>query len=290
VTLVQLRALLAVVEARSFSVAAERLALTQSGVSHAIAVLEAELGATLLLRERTGPVPTAIGERVLGHAREVLRRLEHIQQEVAAADGHATGKVRLGTPPSVAARPLPRMVAELRRRHPRIDVVVFEGSDQEVDAWLRSGVIDVGISPLPKPGFDSLDLVADEMLVVLPAGHALAGRRAVRLRDVVGDPFIMSKGGCEPLIRDLYRAAGLEPRVQHEVRDMSTILGMVQERLGITVVPALALPPRTARLRALPLEPRARRRLGLCVRGLATCAPAVATFTRAAHAWARGRR
>jgi DNA-binding transcriptional LysR family regulator len=290
VTLVQLRALLAVVEARSFSVAAERLALTQSGVSHAIATLEAELGAMLLLRERAGPVPTALGERVLGHAREVLRRLEHIQQEVAAADGHATGKVRLGTPPSVAARSLPRMVAELRRRHPRIEVVVFEGSDQEVDAWLRSGVVDVGISPLPKPGFDSLDLVADEMLVVLPAAHALAGRRAVRLRNVATDPFIMSKGGCEPLIRDLYRAAGLTPRVQHEVRDVSTILGMVQEGLGITVVPALALPPRTARVRALPLEPRARRRLGLCVRSLATCPPAVATFARAAHAWARRRR
>jgi DNA-binding transcriptional LysR family regulator len=146
------------------------------------------------------------------------------------------------------------------------------------------------IGPVPKPGFDWLDLVADEMLVVLPAAHALANRRAIRLRDVAADPFIMSKGGCEPLIRDLYRRAGLEPRVQHEVRDMSTILGMVQEGLGITVVPALALPARTARLRALPLEPRARRRLGLCVRSLAACPPAVGTFARAAHAWARRRR
>jgi DNA-binding transcriptional LysR family regulator len=289
-TLTQLRALVTVVEVRSFSAAAGRLALTQSGVSHAVATLEAELGAALLRRERAGPVPTALGERVLAHAREALRRLEHIHQEVAAAAGPATGKVRLGTPPSVAARVLPGMLAALRRRQPGIDVVLFEGSDLEVDGWLRTGAVDVGIVPVPRPGFDALDLVADEMLAVLPAGHPLAGRRAIRLRDIAADPFIMSKGGCEPLIRDLFRAAGLEPRVRQEVRDMATILGMVQEGLGVTVVPALALPPRAARLRALALEPRARRRLGLAMPALAQAPPAAAAFARAAHAWARGGR
>jgi DNA-binding transcriptional LysR family regulator len=286
-TLGQLRALVAVVEARSFSAAAERLALTQSGVSHAIASLEAELGAGVLRRGRAGPVATPVGERVLVHARAVLQRLEHIHQEVAAAAGPATGRVRLGTPPSVAARVVPGMLAALRRRQPGIDVVLFEGSDPEVDGWLRTGAVDVGIVPVPRPGFDAFELVADEMLAVLPAGHPLARRRAIRLRDVAADPFIMSKGGCEPLIRELFRAAGLEPRVQQEVRDMATILGMVQEGLGVTVVPALALPSRAPRLRALALVPRARRRLGLAVPALAAAPPAAAALVRAVHAWAR---
>lgn len=289
-TLAQLRTLVAVVEAGSFSVAAERLALTQSAVSHAIAGLETDLGVSLLHRDRGGPVPTPAGERVLAHARAMLRLHEHIRQEAAAASGQQVGRVRVGTPPSVSARLLPGVLAALRRRHPGIEVVLFEGSDHEVDGWLRSRAVDVGIVPCPARGLDTVELVADEFFLVVPAAHALGSRASVRLREVAAEPFIMSKGGCEPMIRHLYRTAGTQPSVRYEVRDMPTLLAMVQEGLGVTVVPALSLPPQTPRLRALHLEPPGRRRLALAVLSREDCAPVVGTFLREARRWARSRR
>lgn len=288
-TLAQLRALIAVVEARGFSEAAERLAMTQSGVSHAVASLETELGVPLLRRARGGPVPTAVGERIVAHAREILNRQEHIRQEAAVAAGFEGGRVRIAAPPSVAGRLLPAMLGDARRRHPGIDVVLFEGSDVEVDCWLRSGVVDLGIVPLPARGLDLHELVSDEMLVVVPAAHRLAGRASVRLREVAAEPFIMSKGGCEPMIRDLYRGAGIHPRVQHEVRDTPTILAMVEEGLGITMMPALALPARHPRLRTLRVDPPARRRLALAALSLDPGSPAVVTFVQEARRWTRTR-
>ena len=286
-TLAQLRTLAAVVEAASFSAAAERLAMTQSGVSHAIADLETELGVSLLYRDRGGPVPTAVGERILAHAHEMLRRQEHIRQEAAGAAGLEVGKVRVGTPPSAGARLLPGMLAALSRRHPGIEVIPFEGSDPEVDGWLRSRAVDVGVVPLPARGLETVDLVSDEMLLVVPTAHSLAGRASVRPREVAAEPFIMSKGGCEPMIREVYRAAGVQPSVQYEVRDMSTILAMVQEGLGVTMMPVLSLPPEAPNVRAVRLEPPVRRRLALAVLSLAEAPPAVAMFLREGHRWAR---
>lgn len=281
-TLAQLRVLATIVEVGGFSAAAARLALTQSGVSHAVAILEVELGVRLLRRQRGGPVPTAIGERVLAHAREMLRRDEEIRQEVAAVTGQTGGKVLVGAPPSVAARLLPQMLDVLRPRLPKLEVVLFEGNDSEVEHWLRSRVIDVAILPMPLSDLETVDLAVDEMLFVMPERHSAARRQLVRLREVVADPFIMPKSGCEALIRELYRRQGLEPRVRYEASDVDTVIDMVQEGLGVTLVPELALPPRLPRLHLVRLEPRASRRLGLAVTALSRCPPSVAMFAHEA--------
>ena len=236
-TLAQLRALIAVLDSGSFSKAAEVLNVTQSGVSLAVAAIERELGAALVERARTGVSPTECGVRVLVHAREILAREEHIRQQAKLSHGVHTGRIRLGSVPSVSSRLLPGLVGSLARRHPNLEVVLFEGTDEEVVEWLGARAIDVGVVTLPCKAFDTADLISDDMLVMIPAAHRLARRPRLRLRAVASEPFIMSKGGCEPLIRRVFRSAGLSLRIRYEVREMATILGMVKEGLGVTIVP-----------------------------------------------------
>ncbi len=255
-------------ESGSFSPAAELLRVTQSGVSHAVAALEKELAVPLFERARGTLALTEGGQRVLAHARAMLERAEQIRQEVKLVGGAETGPVRFGSVPSVSARVLPRLFAFLARRHPGLDVVLFEGSDDEVRDWLLSSAIDVGVVTLPSKGFHTTEFTSDEMVAVVPNGHRAADKPKVRLREIASSPFIMSKGGCEPLIRRMFRSAAVPLRVRYEVRDMATILGMVKEGLGVTVVPTLALPEAHPGIRALPVWP-----------------PVVRAFIREAQRW-----
>jgi DNA-binding transcriptional LysR family regulator len=281
-TLAQLRTLVAVVESGSFSRAADLLHVTQSGVSHAVGTLERELAVPLFERRGGRVALTERGHRVLAHARAMLEREQQIRQEVKRGDGAEAGRVRLGSVPSVSVRVLPKLFAFLARRHPTLDVILFDGSDDEVRAWLLSGAIDVGVVALPSRDFQTTEFVSDLMVAVVPERHRLANKGKVRLREIGSIPFIMSNGGCEPLIRRMFRAAAVPLRIRYEVRDMATILGMVKEGLGVTVVPTLSLPERHPGIRALPLVPSVERRLALAVRSRETSPPAVRAFIHAA--------
>ena len=163
--------------------------------------------------------------------------------------------------------------------------MLFEGSDDEVRDWLLSSAIDVGVVTLPTKAFRTTEFISDEMVAVVPNSHRVADKPKVRLREIASTPFIMSKGGCEPLIRRMFRSAAVPLRVRYEVRDMATILGMVKEGLGVTVAPTLALPAVHPGIRALPLFPPVERRLALAVRSREAPPPAVTAFIREAQSF-----
>lgn len=281
ITLAQLRVLLAIIDSASFTVAAQQLGMTQSGVSQAIAGLESALHSALLVRDRNGITPTAVGEKILSHARIALAHVECIQQEAVAAVGLATGRLRIGSVPSTATRLLPRLLYSFRRRYPGIELVLLEGTDQEIYEWVSSQVVDVGFAGMPPEGrkrLCTLPLATDEMLLVVPQAHQLASHPTVRLEQIAVEPFLMSKGGCEPLIRQMFRTARVTPLVLLEVREMTTLLSLVKEGLGITIVPQLALPSSPAGVELVSLAPPAHRRVGLILNLNRPCTPAMKTF------------
>lgn len=186
--------------------------------------------------------------------------------------------MRVGAFPSVASRRLPRLLSAFGRRYPGIELTLREGTDDEVREWLRARAVDVGVVTLPADGWATVRLAEDELCAVVPAAHALASAPAVRADHLAEDPFVMSLGGCETLIRAVLRANGVTPRVKFAVRDVDTVLALVAEGLGVTVVPALALPAALPNVAVLPLEPPIRRRLALAVRSRDAVAPAVAAF------------
>src|SRR5262245_24988804 len=192
-TLVQLQVLVALVEAGSFTAAAERLGMTQSAASHALAGLEAALGVPLVDRQRRGLALTAIGETVVAHARVIFSETEHIRQSCAAIRGFAEGKVRIGSLASVSARLLPQILRGFRQHYPRIELVVFEGTDQEVREWICTRAVDLGFVTTPNGGIEIVPLIQDEMCVVVADQHPLARHQHIRLAQLGDEPFILSR-------------------------------------------------------------------------------------------------
>lgn len=283
ITFTQLRTLLATVDQGGFTAAAVHLGMTQPAVSRAIHALEAELGAPLLARGRDGVSLTEAGRRALTHARAALAEHDRLRADVAAATGHVTGTLRLASIPSATARLMPARLRTFTTRYPQVQVRLFEGTDQEVRRWLDQGAAEVAVVTLPTTGarLAIQPLAQDELVAVLPAGHTLAARPSVPLAALATEPFILSTGGCEPLITAAARSAGTRLNLAFEAREITTILAMITAGLGVSVLPTLSLPAAATHNDAVvarPLDPPTPRLLGLAVRSLAKAAPAARAF------------
>ncbi|MEW9515791.1 LysR family transcriptional regulator [Streptomyces tubercidicus] len=264
----QLRAFLAVVDAGGFSAAAAELGMSQSAVSHAVASLERELAAPLLIRAH--PVrTTALGERVLPHARTALSAVRSVEQLAAEATGTMTGTVRLAATPTVCQGLVPGLLRHWREDQPRITVRVFEGDSSEVSAWLEDGTADAAVLIDPPPAttgrhpHPGVQLATDGYRALLPRDHPLAEEPAVDLRDLEDDPFLISPNGCEARVRTIHRLAGLRFSPTHQVRDLATLISMVQAGIGVTVLSEVSRSLIPADLVLLPLKPDTSRRLVL---------------------------
>ncbi|WP_188194242.1 LysR family transcriptional regulator [Nonomuraea sp. SYSU D8015] len=264
-TFTQLRILQAVARAGNMTRAAEELSTTQSAVSHALRALERELGVALLVRGSQGVGLTAAGRVVLRRATLILTQVEALEQEVAAARGQERGSLRVGAIPSANARLLPPILRRFGESHPRVRLAVMEGSDEEVLEWLQTGAVDVATVTAAVPGLVTRPLATDRMLAVLPSGHRLSTRDPVPVRELGRYPFIMSTGGCEPLITALARAAGVSLRCHYRVRDTGSILAMVAEGLGVSAIPELSMPVQCPGVHAAPMEPAADRTILLAL-------------------------
>jgi DNA-binding transcriptional LysR family regulator len=285
-TLAQLQAFVTVIESGSFTTASEVLGITQSAVSHALASLEAELGVILIQRDRAGLSLTDVGQRVILQAREMLARAETIRQEAAATRGLETGKLRLGSLPSITARFLPGALRIFRQRYPKVEIVLLEGTDQEVRAWIDARMVDIGVVTLPTEGVDVTPIAHDEFLVMVPEAHMLAKHSLIRIESLAHEQFLLCTGGCGPLIHALFDKAKVRFQVQLEVREIAAALAMVQEGMGITIIPEMALPSQLpAGIKALHLQPTAWRHLALAVPSRETMSPAANMFLQQAQQW-----
>lgn len=260
----QLRSLVAVADAGSFTAAAQTVGVTQSGLSQALAALEESLGVRLLVRHRQGVELTAFGERALEHARAALTHLEAIQKEAADTIGQEVGSVRIAAFPSVFATVLPPLLRRFRSLHPGIELIALETDDREVETWLKAGSIDLGVVLNPSPRSNAVLLGQDAWVAVLPTTHPLGRRPSVTLAELVAEPFVLATGGCHTHARTLAKRAGLSLRdVRMEVRDWASAIALVREGVGVSLVPESTLPQKPRGLRTAQLEPSLCRSFGL---------------------------
>jgi DNA-binding transcriptional LysR family regulator len=286
----QLQSFVALADMGSFTEAADAVSLTQSAVSHALAALERELGVSLLERNRKGVVAlTSVGQKIIPHVRALLAQAEAIEQEAKAAHGLAIGKLRLGNTLCLCPGVLASVLTCFQRQYPEIEAVLFEGTMQEVGEWIASSIIDVGFVPLPATGMDSTLITMDELCVVVASGHRLHAQRAVSSSDLHKEGFIRPKGECSFQLMEL---AGLEPstirrHIRYQASDSATILAMVREGLGITLLPRMMLPTKLEGVVALPLDPPRHLQIGLAIRAQEMASPAAKLFVHTALAWAQ---
>ncbi len=292
-TFTQLEIFALVAELRGFTAAAMQLSISQSAVSHALKSLERELGVDLIKRHQAAIEVTEIGQQLLGRTREILGLSEAMRQEVADARGLKRGSLRIGSfGPTSSLKLLPAILDEYRRRYPLIEIHVDEDADDEVVQWILDRRVDVGFVVLPEERFDTVTLVEDQLVALVPGTHALAGKRAVALADLCDGPFIMSEGGCAALIEPLFTSARLTPQVRYRISQMITIFGMVERGDGVAIVAELALPDNMAAMHPgllkIPLKPRVKRRVGLAVRDIRQLTPAAKAFLEVAKGLAPG--
>jgi DNA-binding transcriptional LysR family regulator len=246
----RVKVLTEVVRRGSFSGAAEALSYTQSAVSQAVARLEAETGATLIVRDRSGVRPTAAGAKLVEHAEGIFARIEAAETDLAAVLGVEAGHLSMASFPSAGATLMPLAIATFRRRHPGVTLTLAEGEPEEIAPRLRAGEFDFALLfefPGAREGHGSRVrtelLLEDPLLVALPAEHVLAGKPALTLADLRDQDWVQTSA-TSPCARHVVRsclAAGFEPKVTFESDDYETVQGLVAAGVGVALIPHLAL-------------------------------------------------
>ena len=282
----QYLALLRVLECNSFSDAARVMGYTQSAVSQMIKALEEELGVTLLLRSRTGVTLTREGELLLPYIRGVANAHRMLSEQAANFHGLQSGTIRIGTFTSVSSRLLPPVMKAFKEAHPNLRFELHQGVYSEIEEWVRAGVVDFGFTDASRvTPFVCEPVFQDTMLAVLPEGHPLGENIFVQVGQLKQEPFILlDEGRGGGIVHDMV-AAHPEIDVQYHVADDYSILTMVENRLGIAILPELVLKNTNHRVIARQLQPQLRRTLGVIYpkrEGLSTAARALLRELRTA--------
>lgn len=261
-----LRTFVSIVELSSFTRAGVKLGLSQSAISQQIGALERQLGVKLLRRTGSGARPTAAGELLLDHARQILSRVDNARRLLSEYDSSAGGVLRIGAGGAACRRLLPEVLVALRETSPRLELHVRSGHSDLTLERLLDGEIDVGILTLPTshPKLRLVDLAEDELVVVVAPSHAWARRACVLPVELGTEPLLVCerKSRTFQLVERVLLEAGVFPRVAMEIDHLEAVSRMVAHGLGIAVVPRWAVGAETDRgeLVALPVGPRGLKR------------------------------
>lgn len=274
----------------SLTRAAQALGSTQSRISHILRDLEEEYGFELMERSRGGIRLTGAGAMLLPKMEEVLQKeqeLEQLLEDIRSADA---GSVRLGTFTSVAVHWLPGMIRAFQQAHPKTELAMFNGDYHDIEQWLRSGEIDLAFVTLPAPeGVRTIPLLEDPLVAILPRGHRLAALDEIPIEEFRHESFISL---LQSSAHDFHRAldkAGVKPDVKFTTKDDYAILAMVEQGLGVSIVPELLLEGRREDLEVRALSPRASRTIALALPE-GDALPVVEAFVRTAVEWVKAHR
>ncbi|ROL69974.1 LysR family transcriptional regulator [Pseudomonas chlororaphis] len=284
-TLTQLEIFSLVAELRGFTLAAHRLGISQSAVSHAIKSLEQELGVDLFRRHQAQVELSDIGQQLLLRARAMLGLAATLEQEAADARGMKRGTLRIGSfGPTASMRLLPEILQGYRLQHPGIEVHIDEGPDRQVLQWLEQRRIDLGFVVLPQERFDTFALAEDQLVALLPSQHPLAAKSTLTLKALCDDPFVLTEAGSAELVSRLFANAGLTPKVRYRCSQLLSTLETVSRGDALSIVAQLSLPPSPdPRYVTRELLPAARRNVGIAVLDQRQASPATLAFIQHAQ-------
>lgn len=244
-----LRYFVAVAEERHITRAAQRLGLQQPPLSQQIRALESELGTTLFKRGARGVELTVAGQTLLDEAYAILESVDRAASRTQQAARGQMGRLALGFTTSAVMHPLaPAIILAFRKAYPQVALDLREHPAADLIEALTRRDIRAALLRVPvarPPGLVFLRLLEEELLAVLPAGHALlarGGKRGVALRDLAQERFILvRRPGAPGIYQNLIlacQATGFEPLVAAEVPNMLTNINLVAAGAGISVVPA----------------------------------------------------
>ncbi|MEV4176449.1 LysR family transcriptional regulator [Nonomuraea sp. NPDC049709] len=237
---------LAVAEQGSVTAAAELLHVAQPSVSQQIRGLEQELGVKLFARTPTGLVPTVVGRAFLREAEVAVNASRRARATARAGADELAGEVVVAVQMGFGTRQLPGALGALRRRFPRLEVTVFEEqSSAELDRLCRRGVLDLALmAACERSPADAHHLGDEEFVMVLGAGHRRLAADRVELRELEEEPWVRfdRDSALDGVLLNVLRDNGLTPTTVARVSQTATAVRWAAHGLGVTLVPASAVP------------------------------------------------
>lgn len=236
---------LAVAEEQSFSRAAKRLGMSQPPLTEQIQILEHSLKLRLFERSRQGAKLTSAGAAILPAVRKFADQLERLELAVLEAVSGQAGVLTIGAITNAMIDVLPPLIERFKAQHPQITVTVREIDSAEAIPALEAGDIDLAFARLEGnlgKNIHSMPLTEDRLAVALPRDHPLAARSRLTLASLSDESLVMSSRQVSPNYFDyligVCKANGLNPRVLHEVRSVSSQIAFVSCGQGVALVPA----------------------------------------------------
>lgn len=249
------------VDSGSFSKAAQQNLITQSAVSQQVRALEARYGQKLLIRGHPdGAVPTAPGKILYAESKELLERFAKLEERLRERPQVMSGTVHVATVYSVGLHVLPPHLKQFLKAHPQVNVRLEYKRTNEVYAACQSGVLQFGIVALPqrRARLEVVPLWHDQLVFVCSPEHRLARRRAVRLAELGGEPFIAFDRDIptRKAIDRILRKHRVRVTRAMEFDNIETIKRSVEAGLGVSILPdaAVAGEVRSGSLIALPFR------------------------------------
>ena len=273
-------AMLTAVELGSFTRAAARLGVTQSGLTHMMKALERETGLSLLLRDRYGVRPTAAGEQLLPAVRDLLQAAGRLEGQIAAQSGQRRENIRVAAYSSICMHWLPTIIQQFRWACPDVSVDIRMGSVAEIFRWLQEGKVDLSFASRQDQGrYDWVPLWDDPLLAILPPDWPLGGAERFPVSAFSGREFLMPSLGFDLDILEVFETQNVRPDIRSNTAvEDAAILSMVEHGLGVSVLSQLVLQGRHDNVRALPLDPPASRHIGIAVPSLEEASPIIRQF------------
>lgn len=286
-TLTQLEIFSKLAELKNFTHTAQQLNISQSAISHALKALEKKWHTQLFYRNNNEVELTAAGQRLLPYVNEILNVAHMIQQEVMDLKGLKTGSLRIGSFGASSSNVLiPLILKQFAQHYPEVEVLVMEGTDKDVLQWIDERKVDLGFVVLPETRFDSFALLEDIFVALLPNDLEIAQKPAVQLQELLDHPFIMTSAGSQNHVMELFKAAQLTPQIKSNLSQILSILNMVNQGAGVSIVADLALDTNILSLYPnvvkRPLSPNIKRSIGLAVKNKQQMSPTAKAFVELA--------
>ncbi|MEX2047143.1 MAG: LysR family transcriptional regulator [Chloroflexota bacterium] len=253
--LAHLESFVEVARTGSVSRAAEALFVTQPAVTARLKSLESELGVELFVRSARGMTLTDAGRAFLPYAQRTLGLVTEGRQVIADLREGATGELVIGAAPAVSTYLLPAILKAFRSRYPNVRLGVKTGHTEEVLEMVLRQDVNVGLGrPVRHPEVELIPVFEDEMLLVVSRRHPFATRTRVRMDELASERLILfdRTSSYHELTSALFREAGVVPVSVMELDNVEAAKKMVQQGLGVALLPRMAL---AAELRSRSLRP-----------------------------------
>ncbi len=238
----QLRAFVAIAETGTFTAGALRVHVTQAAISMQIRQLESEIGARVFVRGPRHVILTEAGEQLLRRARHILREHDAAVDEIAELAGAERGRLRIGSASAmVLTEQLPAILKDLRRQHPAAEISVASGTSEVLVDQILAGEVDIAFVSLPVDmrGIKTERLSEDQLVAIASPQHRLAKQKTVSAYTLAGERLILGErgGNTRRLIDQFFAQAGVSIRVAMELSRQQAIKRMVEEDMGVGIVP-----------------------------------------------------